>query len=93
VHGKIIFVAQTIYAGQHLVKEWDTALFAHPSFFATMVTVRLPEGLIPVGGPEIKMVDNEFVYDSSHGSYIGKILRQDYQVEVYIIIAIIALAY
>lgn len=64
------------------MKEWDTELLADPSFFRTMVTVRLPDGLIPADGPQPNIVDGKPEYDFSHGGYIGGILRREYKIEV-----------
>ena len=69
-------------SGDLLVKEWGTELLADPSFFRTMVTVRLPEGLIPPDGPEVKTVNGQPEYNYGHGSYIGNILHHQYKVEV-----------
>ncbi len=64
------------------MKEWGTDLLADPSFFRSMVVVRLPEGLIPQDGPEVKMVGGCPEYNFSHASYIGNILHHQYKVEV-----------
>ncbi len=72
----------TILSGELLVKEWRTDLLADPSFFRSMVVVRLPEGLIPHDGPEVKMVDGRPDYNYIHCSCIRNMLIHDYKVEV-----------
>ena len=69
-------------AGSFLTKEWGTELLANPTFFNTMVMVRLPEGLISKDDPKVKMVDGEPNYDFSHGMHIGSILHSRYKIEV-----------
>lgn len=71
-----------LFVGELLIREWGTELLADPSFFRTMVLVRLPEGLIPADGPQVKMVDGKPDYNFGHGAFIGNILHHNYKVEV-----------
>lgn len=48
-----------------------------------MVVVRVPDGLLPAeGAPDLEVVDGRPVYNYSHGSFLGNILRHKYKVEV-----------
>lgn len=72
----------TFISGELLVKEWGTELLADASFFHTMTTVRLPDGLIGSDGPPLESENDLPEYNFSHGSYIGGTLHNDYKVEV-----------
>ena len=62
------------------MKEWGTDLLADPSYFKAMVTVRLPEGLVPPDRPGTASSPPEYTF--SHASYIENILHHEYKVEV-----------
>ena len=79
----VLLTRHVPFTGELLVKEWGTELLADPSFFGTMVVVRVPDGLLPAkGGPELTVVDGRPVYNYSHGAFLGNILHHKYRVEV-----------
>ncbi len=66
------------------MREWGTDLLADISLFNTMSLVRLPDGLIGKGSPEVlnTAADGSPLYDYAHAGHLGNILHHDYKIEV-----------
>ena len=66
------------------MKEWGTDLLADPDLFVNMTLVRLPEGLVGQGAPEVSDTDANGLplYSYSHAGFVGNILHHQYRIEV-----------
>jgi len=72
------------HLGEYLVKKWGTDLLADASLFVNMTLVRLPEGLVGQGAPQVLDTDASGLplYSYYHASFVGNILHHQYKIEV-----------